>query len=182
MRLNRALLLPSCWWVLDLIMQLAGDAENTARVTRVTACKRWLWDYSRSAEAPIEEKLGAHCVGSWGTAAGSFDKFGPFAELSSQKEHISAPVTSLMQSAADTWSWRNILSQNKSQAGPAAYMEWKIPSWILMTDFEVQKHLLRHEVHLLFTWNQCYPAEHGGTGTACNTSCSTERKYNTASV
>ena len=59
-------------------------------------------------------------LGDW---AGCFDKFGPFAELLSHKDHISALVTSLIQSAADTWSWRNILSQNKRHAGPAAYMK-----------------------------------------------------------
>lgn len=67
MQLNRALLLPSCWWVLDLIMQLAGEeAGNRARVTRVTACKWRIWDYSRSGETSIQEKLGEHCVGSSG--------------------------------------------------------------------------------------------------------------------
>lgn len=64
MQLNRALLLPSCWWVLDLIMQLAGEAGNRARATRVAACKWKIWDYSSTGETFIQKKLGAYCVGS----------------------------------------------------------------------------------------------------------------------
>lgn len=114
------------------------------------------------------EIRGVLCV-KLGDRAGCFDKFGPFAELFSQKHHLSAPVTSLIQAAADTWSWRNILSQNKRQAGPAAYMEWKILSSILIESFYVWKHLGWHEVNLLFTWNQCYSPVHGGRRAASST-------------
>ena len=77
-------------------MQLAGDAGNReARVTGVTAVQTAntrllrVWRDFHSGEIRKAEE-GALC---WrlGDRAGRFDKFGPFARLSSREERISAP-------------------------------------------------------------------------------------------